>query len=102
MQSIAGSRTSCGSPVIQRKCSCSGSCSSCSGKEEELGILPKLKVGPVNDMYEQEADRVADQVMRMPKVSVFTQQKPVAGILKEWARVVRERGDKKTADELEK
>ena len=31
------------------------------------GILrPKLKIGAPNDKYEQEADRVADQVMRMP------------------------------------
>jgi len=31
------------------------------------GLLqPKLKVGAPNDVYEQEADRVAEQVMRMP------------------------------------
>jgi uncharacterized protein DUF4157 len=30
-------------------------------------ILPKLRVGQPNDKYEQEADRVADQVMRMPE-----------------------------------
>lgn len=29
-------------------------------------IQPKLKIGAPNDRYEQEADRVADQVMRMP------------------------------------
>ena len=29
-------------------------------------IQPKLKIGAANDKYEQEADRVADQVMRMP------------------------------------
>jgi hypothetical protein len=29
-------------------------------------IQPKLKIGAPNDKYEQEADRVADQVMRMP------------------------------------
>jgi len=29
-------------------------------------IQPKLKVGHPNDKYEQEADRVAEQVMRMP------------------------------------
>jgi hypothetical protein len=29
-------------------------------------IQPKLTVGPVDDEYEREADRVADQVMRMP------------------------------------
>lgn len=30
-------------------------------------IQPKLKIGQPNDKYEQEADRVADQVMRMPE-----------------------------------
>jgi len=29
-------------------------------------LQPKLKVGKPGDKYEQEADRVADQVMRMP------------------------------------
>ena len=29
-------------------------------------VQPKLKIGEPNDKYEQEADRVADQVMRMP------------------------------------
>ncbi len=31
------------------------------------GLQPKLKVGAVNDPAEAEADRVADQVMRMPE-----------------------------------
>ncbi|NIM15977.1 MAG: hypothetical protein GTO45_28585, partial [Candidatus Aminicenantes bacterium] len=30
-------------------------------------IQAKLKIGKANDKYEQEADRVADQVMRMPE-----------------------------------
>ncbi|MCF6155911.1 MAG: DUF4157 domain-containing protein [Candidatus Brocadia sp.] len=30
-------------------------------------IQAKLKIGPPNDIYEQEADRVAEQVMRMPE-----------------------------------
>jgi len=30
-------------------------------------VQPKLKVGAPNDVYEQEADRVADQVMSMPE-----------------------------------
>jgi len=30
-----------------------------------LRVQPKLTVGPVNDVYEQEADAVADRVMRM-------------------------------------
>lgn len=33
-------------------------------------IQAKLKIGAPNDQYEQEADRVADQVMRMPESSI--------------------------------
>jgi hypothetical protein len=41
----------------------------------ESGIIrAKLKIGQPNDRYEQEADRVADQVMRMPEQTV--QMKP--------------------------
>ena len=29
-------------------------------------LQPKLRIGPTNDSYEREADRVADQVMRGP------------------------------------
>ena len=46
------------------------SCESCSSKE--LAVQSKLVVGPVNDPYEQEADRVADHVMRMPDTEVAT------------------------------
>jgi len=56
-----------GIPFIQRKpdCSCDGSCPRCSGM-----IQPKLTIGQPDDKYEQEADRVADQVMRMPEPTV--------------------------------
>ena len=37
-------------------------------------IQAKLKIGQPNDKYEQEADRVADQVMNMPEPEV--RQKP--------------------------
>jgi hypothetical protein len=30
-------------------------------------IQPKLKIGRPDDIYEQEADRIAEQVMRMPE-----------------------------------
>ena len=33
------------------------------------GVQPKLKIGAVNDPAEVEADRVADQVMRMPALA---------------------------------
>jgi outer membrane protein OmpA-like peptidoglycan-associated protein len=50
--------------VLQRKsfCPCDGGCPSCLGD-----IQPKLTIGQPNDKYEQEADRAADQVMRMPE-----------------------------------
>ena len=38
------------------------------------GIQAKLKINEPDDKYEQEADRVADQVMRMPKPDI--QRKP--------------------------
>lgn len=63
MQAIAKSNV----PTIQRKCACGGSDASCADKEEALGkIQTKLTIGPANDVYEQEADRVAEQIMRMP------------------------------------
>ena len=45
----------------------SGGGCACRRKETaEPEIQPKLTVGPANDRHEQEADRVADQVVRMP------------------------------------
>jgi len=40
------------------------------------GIQAKLKVGQPGDIYEQEADRVADAVMRMPEPGVQLPKKP--------------------------
>ena len=37
------------------------------------GIQAKLKVGQPGDIYEQEVDRVADAVMRMPNLNVQRQ-----------------------------
>lgn len=34
------------------------------------GLQAKLTVGAPNDIYEQEADRVADAVMRMPEPQI--------------------------------
>jgi hypothetical protein len=38
------------------------------------GIQAKLKIGQPGDMYEQEADRVAEQVMRMPEPEMQRQE----------------------------
>jgi len=40
------------------------------GQESGVGIQAKLRIGKPNDKYEQEADRVADQVMRMPEPAI--------------------------------
>ena len=44
-------------------CACGGGCPRC---QSTLPIQTKLAVSEPGDMYEQEADRIAEQVMRMP------------------------------------
>jgi hypothetical protein len=58
-------------PLLQAKpfCPCDGGCPRCTH-----GIQPKLIIGQPGDIYEQEADRVAEAVMRMPEPAV--QPKP--------------------------
>jgi hypothetical protein len=57
--------------LLQRKCACGGSaglggqCDECQTKKL-LGLQTKLAVGESGDIYEQEADRIADQVMALP------------------------------------
>ena len=46
---------------------------------QALPIQAKLKIGQPNDKYEQEADRVADQVMRMPDPKLQRQPENEAG-----------------------
>src|SRR5436190_6767469 len=54
--------------LIQRKCACGGTpgptgeCEECS-KKKRVGVQTKLRVNEPGDIYEQEADRIADQVM---------------------------------------
>ena len=61
--------------LLQRKCACGGAagltgkCAECSGKRLTARpplIQTKLTIGEPGERYEQEADRVAEQVMRMP------------------------------------
>lgn len=52
---------------LQRKCACGGAGTSCECDQKKgLGIQTKVKVGPANDPFEQEADQVAETVMRLP------------------------------------
>ena len=62
--------SSTGYTFIQPKliCPCDGGCPSCSPV-----VQSKLKVGAIRDKYEQKADRVADEVMRVPEPQVQRQ-----------------------------
>lgn len=68
--------------LLQRKCACgasaglSGECAECQEKKMP-GMQPKLAISEPGNPYEQEADRVAEQVMRMPEsVSVSNEITP--------------------------
>lgn len=60
--------------LLQRKCACGehtpggGQCGACADKGKlKQPLQTKLKIGEPNDKYEQEADRVANQMMQMSK-----------------------------------
>ena len=59
-----------GMPLLQRQCACGGGCPRC---QEQALLQTKLKISEPGDQYEQEADRVADEVMQMPEPSVQRQ-----------------------------
>lgn len=51
--------------LVQRQCACAtmgGECEECAGKKRKK-LQAKLRIGGANDPLEQEADRLADQVM---------------------------------------
>jgi hypothetical protein len=76
--SPAPSFTPAPSRLLQRKCACGGApgvdgmCAACRQKRLS-GLQAKLVVNKPGDRYEQEADRIADQVMRMPDAAVQRQ-----------------------------
>ena len=66
--------------LLQRKCACgaptsslTGECSECQSKKR---LQTKLTIGASNDPLEQEADRVADQVMAAPAHANVTDAPP--------------------------
>lgn len=66
-QTLGQLNTKSGVSTARQDLSHVGSSSCCPGKKGEISkIQTKLTIGPSNDDYEQEADRVAEQVMRMP------------------------------------
>jgi hypothetical protein len=74
--------------LVQRKCACGGhsgaggSCSRCRANrlsdEDGRLVQPKLNVSHPGDRYEQEADHIADQVMRKPDPAIRRQTSPEA------------------------
>jgi Domain of unknown function (DUF4157) len=59
--------------MLQRKCACGGGCPRC---QKASLLQTKLKINEPGDRYEQEADRIADRVMRMPEPSIQRQMEP--------------------------
>jgi hypothetical protein len=55
-------------PTIQRKaaCACGGGCPRCESESDGQQLQAKLAISSPSDQFEQEADRIADHVMRMP------------------------------------
>ncbi len=66
---------STGLPMLQRKhgCACGGGCPRC---QSQALLQTKLRIGEPGDKYEQEADRVAEEVMRMPEPKLQRQVEP--------------------------
>lgn len=60
-------------PRLQRQCACGGGCPRC---QESTLLQTKLKFSEPGDAYEQEADRIASEIMQMPEVSM---QRQMAG-----------------------
>jgi hypothetical protein len=54
-------------PMLQRKCACGDTCADCGRKDK---LQRKAAISEPGDASELEADRVADQVMRMPAPTV--------------------------------
>jgi hypothetical protein len=68
--------------LIQRACACGSSCASCGLQEDNQQIIQsKLMVGAPDDDYEQEADRVADQIMQMPDPVIMTELQPIPSLV---------------------
>jgi len=62
-QAMLNRMQSCAS--FPQSCPTGGACHIC--PKSSPSVQPKLKINKPGDKYEQEADRVADQVMRMPE-----------------------------------
>ncbi|HVZ42153.1 MAG TPA: DUF4157 domain-containing protein [Candidatus Kapabacteria bacterium] len=70
--------------TLQRKpgCACGGACPRCQAAKgmQAHTVQPKLTVNAPGDAFEQEADRVADHVMRMPAPGGATPASEAPGV----------------------
>ena len=59
------------SPILQRQsgCACGGGCPRCERESANLKIQTKLAISSPGDVFEQEVDAVANQVMCMPDLT---------------------------------
>jgi hypothetical protein len=79
--SLVAAFTLAPSGLLQRTCACGGThgvdgmCEECRGKRL-TGVQTKLRVNEPGDRYEQEADRIADEVMRVPEPTVQREEVP--------------------------
>lgn len=77
-RAIAGiHRSPCRTSLLQRQCTC-GACPECRAAGKRQSVQAKLTIGEPGDKYEQEADTVADRVMRMPE-STSMSDEPTVG-----------------------
>lgn len=67
-------------PMIQRKCACGGDCPRCAAETDKLNVQTKLAISSPGDLFEREADSVADHVMRMPDPAAQRQHTNAANI----------------------
>ncbi|GLR87967.1 eCIS core domain-containing protein [Bradyrhizobium iriomotense] len=58
-------------------CACGGTCPRCAGGKFDK-LQPKLTVNEPGDVFEQEADRVADAVMRTPETELAQPERSLA------------------------
>lgn len=79
-KSLIMSESSHAGLLIQRKCTCGNSASSSfsgvCGECNKIHLQKKLSIGASNDLLEQEADRVADQVLATPSHSLDSDASP--------------------------
>ncbi|WP_114782556.1 eCIS core domain-containing protein [Botryobacter ruber] len=68
--------------------------SSKGASRKDLFFQPKLKIGPVDDAYEREADAIADQVMRVPQSQTGITRMSASGIQRKCSECEKEEKEK--------